>query len=55
MAITDLQICKRLEQRYQSIMAQQRRKPIPRPDPNTTVEMDHEAFDSMVLIRRPVK
>jgi hypothetical protein len=54
MAIPDLHICNRLEQRYQSIMAQQRREPILRPDPNTTIEMDHEAFDSMVLIRRPV-
>ena len=55
MQLVDQHTCGRLEQRYQSILAQQRRRPVSQPDPNTTVEMDHEAFDSMVLIRRPVK
>ena len=55
MAIGDQQTCKRLEHRYQSILDQQRRNRNVKPDPSTTIEMDHEAFDSMVLIRKRVK
>jgi hypothetical protein len=36
-------------------MARQRQNPIIRPDPETNVEVDNEAFDAMVLIRTPLK
>jgi len=46
---------RRLELRYQDIMARQRQNPIIEPDPETNVEVDKEAFDAMVMIRTPLK
>jgi hypothetical protein len=54
-AINDHNDLRRLELRYQGIMAQQRQNPDVRPDPETSAEVDKEAFDAMVLIRKPAK
>jgi HEPN domain-containing protein len=54
-AIGDQNDLKRLELRYQGIVAQQRQNPVIRPDPEMSVEVDKEAFDAMVAIRTPVK
>ena len=54
-AIDDQSDLRRLELRYQGIMARRRQNPVIRPDPETNVEIDREAFDAMVLIRTPVK
>jgi HEPN domain-containing protein len=53
--IDDQHDLRRLESRYQGIMDQQRKNPVMRPDPQTTVEVDKESLDAMVLIRTPVK
>jgi hypothetical protein len=55
MAISDPLTIQRLDRRFQSIMAQEHRERRSRPDPDTTIEMDHESFDSMVRIRKRVK
>lgn len=54
-AIDDRNDLRRLELRYQEIMTRQRQNPTIRPEPETNVEIDKEAFDAMVLIRTPVK
>ena len=54
-AIDDQNDLRRLELRYQDIMARQRQNPFIRPDPETNVEIDKEAFDAMVLIQIPLK
>jgi HEPN domain-containing protein len=54
-AINDQHDLRRLELRYQEIMTRQRQNSIIRPDPETNVEVDKEAFDAMVLVRTPVK
>ena len=52
--IDDRNDLRRLELRYQKII-RQRQNPAIRPDPETTVEVDKESFDAMVLVRAPVK
>lgn len=54
-AVNDQNDLRRLELRYQGIMARQCQSPIIRSDPETKVEVDKESFDAMVLIRTPVK
>ena len=54
-AIDDQNELRRLELRYQDIMVRQRQNPATRPDRETSVEVDKEAFDAMVLIRMPLK
>jgi hypothetical protein len=54
-ATGDLNDLRRLELRFQGIMTQQRQNPAIRPDTETSVEIDKEAFDAMLLIRTPLK
>ena len=54
-AIDDQNDLRRLELRYQRIMAQERQNPNIQPDPETSVEVDNEAFDAMAFIRIPLK
>jgi len=54
-AIDDLNDLRRLEFRFQAIVARQRQNPVVRPDPETSVEIDKEAFDAMLLVRTRVK
>lgn len=46
---------RRLELRFHGIMAQQRGDSVIRPNSETSVEIDQEAFDAMLRIRTPVK